>query len=57
MNAFIATGFIGDPVNYRADPDKDPWGPGDPAQMARELQQKMDEVPGGDRYVFFFLNL
>lgn len=49
MNAFIATGFIGDPVNYRADPDKDPWSPGDPAQMARELQQKMDEVPGGDR--------
>ena len=42
VKAFMDTGFVGTPIEHREVPDKDPWSPGDPARLARELREAME---------------
>ena len=46
MQAFIKTGFVGTPIQYRTNV-KAPWGDGDPELMVRDLRDRMEAVPGG----------
>jgi hypothetical protein len=47
VKAFMDTGFVGTPIEHREVPDKDPWSPGDPARLARELREAMEAAEGG----------
>lgn len=46
VSAFIKTGFVGTPIQYRTSVS-DKWGDGDPARMVVDLRQRMEAVPGG----------
>jgi len=46
VQAFIKTGFVGRPIQYRSS-IKQPWVEGDAAVMAEELRARMEESPGG----------
>mmetsp|Transcript_30244 Transcript_30244/g.66323 ORF Transcript_30244/g.66323 Transcript_30244/m.66323 type:complete len:865 (-) Transcript_30244:961-3555(-) len=46
VRAFMATGFVGSPIEYRAN-TKAPYTAGDPDLMAKELRERMESVPGG----------
>eukprot|EP00967_Tisochrysis_lutea_P064523 scaffold83604_cov34-Tisochrysis_lutea.AAC.3 len=46
VQAFIATGFVSSPIEYRSNV-KDPFGVGSAEQMSAELSERMESVPGG----------
>lgn len=46
VQAFIATGFVASPIEYRRDV-KGTFGAGSPDDMAAELAARMEAVPGG----------
>ena len=46
VDAFIATGFVGTPIEYRAQQNL-PFSEGSPEDMALELQERMESVAGG----------